>query len=114
MMSVISMAIARHHLRDPEDDDEYLELLVEAAEGQAMDYLNRRIYPDQQSLNEAVAAGEAGESPMVSNKQINAACLLILGHLYANREAVVTGTIATELPQGSMALLTPHRIGWGV
>ncbi|MNC83029.1 hypothetical protein D3C75_1368070 [compost metagenome] len=51
---------------------------------------------------------------MVCNKQIKAACLLILGHLYANREDVVIGTIATELPKGSVALLTPHRIGWGV
>ncbi|MBF8646871.1 MULTISPECIES: head-tail connector protein [Pseudomonas] len=113
-MPVISLAIARHHLRDPDDADEYLELLIEAAEGQAMDYLNRRFYADQQALDEAVAAGDAGEYPLVSNKQINAACLLILGHLYANREDVVIGTIATELPKGSQALLTPHRIGWGV
>lgn len=113
-MPVISMSIARHHLRDPDDDDEYLELLVEAAEGQAMDYLNRRFYADQEALEEAVAAGQAGASPMVSNKQINAACLLILGHLYANREDVVTGTISTEIPRGSVALLTPHRIGWGI
>ena len=85
-MPVISLAIARHHLRDPDDADEYLQLLIEAAEGQAMDYLNRRFYADQQALDEAVAAGDAGEYPLVSNKQINAACLLILGHLYANRE----------------------------
>ncbi|MEN5305313.1 head-tail connector protein [Pseudomonas sp. TWI628] len=113
-MPVISLDIARHHLRDPDDNDEYLELLIEAAEGQAMDYLNRRFYADQQALDEAVAADDAGESPMVCNKQIKAACLLILGHLYANREDVVIGTIATELPKGSVALLTPHRIGWGI
>jgi len=113
-MSVISLTIARHHLRDPDDDDEYLELLIEAAEGQAMDYLGRRFYADQEALDVAVAVGDAGERPMVSNKQISAACLLILGHLYANREDVVIGTIATELPKGSVALLTPHRIGWGI
>lgn len=113
-MPAINLTVARHHLRDPDDADEYLELLIEAAEGQAMDYLNRRFYVDQQALDEAVAAGDAGEFPMVTNKQINAACLLILGHLYANREDVVIGTIATELPKGSLALLTPHRIGWGV
>jgi hypothetical protein len=113
-MPVISMTIVRHHLRDPDDDNAYLELLIEAAEGQAMDYLNRRFYADQQALDEAVAGGDAGDYPMVINKQIKAACLLILGHLYANREDVVTGTIATEMPKGSEALLTPHRIGWGV
>jgi ankyrin repeat protein len=67
-MSVISLTIARHHLRDPDDDDEYLELLIEAAEGQAMDYLNRRFYADQQALDEAVAADDAGESPMVRSR----------------------------------------------
>lgn len=113
-MAVINLSIARHHLRDPDDADEYLELLIEAAEGQAMDYLNRRFYVDQQALDEAVAIGDAGDFPLVCNKQIKAACLLILGHLYANREDVVIGTIATELPKGSVALLTPHRIGWGV
>lgn len=113
-MPVISMSIARHHLRDPDDDDEYLELLIDAAEGQAMDFLNRRFYVDQQALDDAIALGEAGDSPIVMNKQIRAACLLILGRLYANREDVVTGTIATELPQSSQSLLTPHRIGWGV
>lgn len=113
-MPVISLTTARHHLRDPDDDDEYLELLIEAAEGQAMDYLNRRFYADKQTMDEAVAAGDAGDTPMVCNKQIQAACLLILGHLYANREDVVIGTIATELPKGSVALLTPHRVGWGV
>ncbi|WP_028941616.1 head-tail connector protein [Pseudomonas vranovensis] len=113
-MPIISMAIARQHLRDPDDDDEYLLLLIAAAEGKAMDYLNRRFYADEDSMAAAVAADEAGESPILINAAIKGACLLILGHLYANREDVVTGTIATAMPMGSQALLTPHRIGWGV
>lgn len=51
---------------------------------------------------------------LVVNKAIEAACLLKLGHLYANREEVVTGTIATELPLTSKSLLAPYRIGMGV
>ena len=35
--------------------------------------------------------------------------LLTVGHFYANRESVVTGTIATELPQAAQALLFPYR-----
>jgi hypothetical protein len=108
------MAIARQHLRDPDDDDEYLMLLIDAAEGRAMGYLNRRFYADEASMAAAVAAGGAGDSPMLINPAIKAACLLILGHFYANREDVVTGTIATAMPMGSQALLTPYRIGWGV
>ncbi|MCO7634125.1 head-tail connector protein [Pseudomonas guariconensis] len=113
-MPVIDMAIARHHLRDPEDDDQYLELLLIAAEDQAMDYLNRRFYADQEALEAAVRAGEAGESPIVINAAIKSACLLILGHLYGNREDVVIGTISTEIPMGSRSLLTPYRVGWGI
>ncbi len=79
-----------------------------------MDYLNRQVYADAQSLAEAIAAGVAGEKPMLSNAPFKSACLLILGHLYANREDVVIGTIATDLPRGSQALLTPYRVGWGI
>jgi hypothetical protein len=113
-MSVISMAQARAHLRDPDDDDAYLQLLIDSAEQSAVSYLNRQVYADAQSMAEAVAAEMAGEKPMLSNAPFKSACLLILGHLYANREDVVTGTIATELPRGSQALLTPYRVGWGV
>lgn len=45
---------------------------------------------------------------------IRAAALLIIGHLYENREAVVIGATATELPMGVNLLLAPyviHRMG---
>jgi hypothetical protein len=113
-MPVISIPIARQHLRDPDDDDQYLELLLNAAEDQAMRYLNRRFYADTEAMNAAVLADEAGESPIVINASIIAACLLILGHLYANREDEVSGTITSELSMGSRALLTPYRVGWGI
>lgn len=40
---------------------------------------------------------------------LKAAVLLLAGHWYANREAVVTGTIATELPMAIAALIAPYR-----
>ncbi|MFP5432845.1 MAG: head-tail connector protein [Alphaproteobacteria bacterium] len=40
---------------------------------------------------------------------MKAAILLLVGHWYANREAVVTGTIATQLPMAVDALLAPLR-----
>lgn len=45
---------------------------------------------------------------------VRCALLLIIGHLYANRESVVIGTISSELPMGVSMLLDPykiHRIG---
>lgn len=42
------------------------------------------------------------------NDSIKAAVRLILGHLFANREAVTTGQ-AMELPMGAQYLLRPYR-----
>lgn len=41
---------------------------------------------------------------------IRSAMLLIIGHLYENREAVVIGTIATALPFSVETLLAPYVI----
>ena len=40
---------------------------------------------------------------------IRNAILLMVGHWYANREEVVTGTSATQLPMAAQALLAPWR-----
>lgn len=52
-----------------------------------------------------MAGYAAGDCP----PELQAAALMMLGHLYANRESVVTGTIATELPLGVKALCAPFR-----
>ena len=65
------------------------------------------------SISEALNAATRVARGMVIEPSIQSACLLKLGHLFANREEVVTGTIATELPQASKALLTPYRVGMG-
>jgi uncharacterized phiE125 gp8 family phage protein len=41
---------------------------------------------------------------------IRAAILLIIGHLYANRENVVVGRTPAELPQGAQSLLDPFKV----
>jgi hypothetical protein len=66
------------------------------------------------TLAEAYEIIDMDERGMVINAAITAACLLKLGHLFANREEVVTGTIATELPLSSKSLLMPYRIRMGV
>lgn len=48
------------------------------------------------------------------NAAITAACLLKLGHLFANREEVITDGTPAELPQASKALLMPYRVRMGV
>lgn len=44
---------------------------------------------------------------------VKAGIKLLIGHLYENREDVVVGVMATQVPMGARALLWPYRIvGW--
>ncbi|WP_296261989.1 head-tail connector protein [Pseudomonas sp. UBA5706] len=113
-MNAIPIDQAMQHVRAEDDDREHVELLLAAAEDSAAQFMNRRFYGDAQSLASAVLDGTAGADPVLINPSIRAACLLILGSLYANREDVIVGTISSELPMGSRSLLTPYRVGWGV
>ncbi|WP_296187886.1 head-tail connector protein [Pseudomonas sp. UBA1879] len=113
-MNAISTDVAMQHLRADDDDREYVDLLLAAAEDTAAQFMNRRFYGDADALAGAVLDGTAGADPIVINPSVRAACLLILGHLYANREDVVVGGGAGEIPMGSRSLLTPYRVGLGV
>ena len=113
---LITLDQAREHLRaQGGDDDADLQLKINAAQLLAQEYVGRQIYATQADLDAAVLAGTAGSTrPMVCTDLVRAAMMLTLGHLYANREDVVTGTISTALDMGSRALLAPYRQGMGV
>ena len=51
---------------------------------------------------------------VVLDELIGAAILLILGHLFENRETVVIGVTAVEIPLGARALIQSYRIDMGV
>ena len=88
---------------------------VAAAEAEQDHTLRCRLLEHtRRALAEADDQADAIAYGMVLNPAIQAACLLKLGHLFANREEVVTGTIATELPLASQNLLMPYRIRMGV
>lgn len=158
-MPVIDIDVAMQHLRAEDEDRILVEAQLGAAEEQASQYMQRRLYADQAALDAALAtvpaaitstraryeeavasieviplledrygsreraarafadaraAVEMVARGIVINDAIQAACLLALGHLYANREDVVIGTITAELPMGSRWLLGPYRTGLGV
>jgi hypothetical protein len=117
-MSLVSLELARQHLRidtDPDDDPEslLLPLYIATAEEAACDYLNRQVFANEADMAAAVEADTAGDRPMVVTASVQAAILLMLGHLYVNREDSVVGISVVELPNGSKALLQPRRIGMG-
>ncbi len=57
-----------------------------------------------------------GDSPQVYPlpAAIRSAMLLMIGNWYENREAVVVGATAAELPLGVQSLLYPYRMSLGV
>lgn len=114
-MPILTTEQAVDHCRaDPDEDTAMLDLYLKASIEAAQDYLGRQLYTDQAEMDAAVAAGTAGEEPMVATFAIKAAILLICGHLFSNREdTVVGGGGAIELPLGSRSLLRPHRRNHG-
>ena len=61
-----------------------------------------------------VTVGDMWGGGMVGNALhishgIRQGALLLIGHSYANAEAVAIGTIATQLPMATQALWQPHR-----
>lgn len=113
-MELITIEQARAHCRADPEDDELLHVYSSASEGAAQQFLNRRVFPDAASMEAAVLDGTAGCEPIVVNDSVRAAVLLMLGHLYRNREEVITGTIVSEMKEGARNLLWPYRIGLGV
>lgn len=105
---LLDLATVKLHLRVTEsDEDALIDVYATAAEEFAMQFLGRTIYAD------ATAQG-ADTAGIVINSAIQAALLLIVGHLFANREDVVVGVSATQLPNGAQYLLQPYRSGMGV
>lgn len=68
------------------------------------------------TLKAARYAADETLAGIVVTDAIRSAVLLLLGHLYRNREDVITGqgAAAVELPMGAHALLWPYRRGLGV
>lgn len=113
-MSLIPIETAMLHVRAEDADRSLVQMYLDAAEDSAVQFLGRSVFVDPEALITAVATGTAGADPVVLNPSITAACLLLAGHLYANREDVVAGVSVTQIPMGSQFLLMPYRVNMGV
>lgn len=113
-MPLVDISLALGFLRqDAGVEDDVVQALLDGATQSAIDYLNRQVFEDQDSLEAAQTAGTAGDYPMVVNGAIKAAILKTTAELYANREDSAVGTLV-ELPFNARTLLRPHRIVPGV
>jgi len=101
MVQVVTLAEAKLHLRVTDaSEDGNIQLYIDAATTAIEKYLNRPI------------PGAALPVPAI-DAAIKAACLLMVGDLYQNRGAKITGTITTS-NSAVDNLLYPFRINIGI
>ena len=99
-MPKIDLATAKVHLRvDGTADDALITGWIAAAYLAVEGAIFRKVYADTVPADDATG--------VVVDDLINAAVLLIVGHLYANREATAPAGMA-ELPMGAQWLLQPY------
>ena len=104
-MPLVSLEVAKRHLRIFfDDDDAQIELYVAAAESIIAEYLDRVVLPTGEALP------EDDVHAMNITPAITAAILLLVGDLYENREADPDATGDAVLPKAARALLAPWRV----
>jgi hypothetical protein len=101
---MLDLVNVKAHLRVRHShEDTYIEGLVAAAAQAFNDQTNRLL------VDPAVALPDPLGIALHPTKAIEQGMLLLLGHWYVNREAVVIGTIATALPKATEFLWQPYR-----
>ncbi len=110
---MITLEMAKLHQRiDGDDEDDLLQLLLDAAVDDCVFYLNRGVYESQDAKLEAILAGDLmAEDGLVINAPIKAAMLLMFGHLYVHRE---DGAGGNALPPNARRILDAYRLMPGV
>lgn len=101
---MIDLPIVKAHLRvDHDDEDALIEGYKDAALSAFETWTNRTLVDPAESLPDPVG------NALWMSKSIQQGALLLIGHWYGSREAVVIGTITAELPMATNALWKPHR-----
>lgn len=100
-MPKIDLPTAKLHLRvdDGTDEDALIGAWIAAAYLAIEGKIFRRVYSDAVPVLDLTG--------ILADEAINTAALLILGHLYAHREAVADGP-KSEVPMGAEWLLVPY------
>lgn len=90
-MAVVPIILAKKHLNiDHSDDDELIEHYLDVAHEWIVDFIGKP-FPD----------------PIPAT--LKQAVMQLAAHFYENREAVLVGISASEIPFGVLDLIRPHR-----
>lgn len=105
---MLTKELVKTHCRIDTDfngDDALLDLYTGAAARYVQTWTRRTLYETENS-----PGYNDDPDSILLNDDVKAAMLLLIGHWYANREAVNIGNITTEVPFAVEALLQPYRI----
>ncbi|TKI02767.1 head-tail connector protein [Martelella alba] len=88
------------------EDDAWIDARIKAAAQYVENYTDRKLYDDATSADYL-----ADPTLLLCDESIETAMLLLVGHWYTNREAVIIGTnnASSPLDFGVNALLQPYR-----
>ena len=101
---MIALSLVKQQLRVFHDDeDDLIQGYTDAALSAFESWTNRTLIDPAHELPDP--PGKA----ITLSKSIQQGALLLIGHWYANREAVAVGVSAIELPMATNALWKPHR-----
>lgn len=96
---MIALPLIKAHLRiDGDDEDLLITAYLDAAVEYVQQHCDRRLVEVPESADQ-----------MALTKDVEQAILLLVGHWYANREEVVVGVSATQVPMGVQALLWTRK-----
>lgn len=101
---MLDLALVKQHLRvDGDVEDLLIQDYIDAAISTFTTWTNRTLVAPGDPLPDPVG------NAMLMTKSVEQGARLLVGHWYANREAVVAGVSAVELPLGTQALWKPYR-----
>ncbi|WP_062391099.1 head-tail connector protein [Pseudomonas abietaniphila] len=97
---MLDLGRVKLHLRVfDNEEDSLIEGYVEAAKAHVAMHCDRVL----------VDSAPAGPEEMALTPDVEQAILLLVGHWFANREEVVVGAVASQLPMGVSALLWARK-----
>ena len=101
---MIALSLVKQQLRVFHDDEDLLiQGYTDAALSAFETWTNRTL------IDPVHALPDPPGNAITLSKSIQQGALLLIGHWYANREAVAVGVSAIELPMATNALWKPHR-----
>ncbi|EKY1998611.1 phage gp6-like head-tail connector protein [Cronobacter sakazakii] len=98
----------KHHCNiepDFTEDDNWIENSIKAAARYVETWTRRRLYDSPEDPGYL-----SDPDHMLYSADIEMAMLMLIGHWYANREAVNVGNVTSALALSTEALLQPYRV----